>query len=740
MAELLVELFSEEIPARMQARAADDLRLIAESFFGKSLDIKTFVTPRRLVLVVDGLPLKQEDSVEERRGPRVDAPAKAMEGFVGAISAHGLSLEDCEQRDTGKGVYYFARIEKKGEETSRRLPMFLIQLITSFPWPKSMRWGYRHAPWVRPLHSILCVFDGQPIDGWMTGIQFVQGVEPVTINGKPIIHGNEPEHVAQKGLPIPVSNESRGHRFLGPKPFKAKSFNEYKAKLREGYVMLDAADRRASILADASAVAKDAGFCLKKDDGLLDEVTGLVEWPVALMGKIDEQFMDVPAEVLTTSMRTHQKYFAVEKSDGALAPRFVVIANMLTEDGGKQIVAGNERVLRARLSDARFFWDQDRKHRLDSRVPSLKDIVFHAKLGTLADKIERMKTLVWELAAAIGADQELAGRATQLCKADLITGMVGEFPELQGIMGRYYARHDGEPDEVAEAIAAHYSPKGPDDVCPTALVSVAVALVDKIDTLVGFFAIDEKPTGSRDPFALRRAALGVIRLVLENKLRINLTHFFARSLMQYRHQNVGEEYVLNKTIEIKGGSAAGLVPKEAYKMFELMPFLAERLKVMLREKGVRHDLIDAVFSLGEEDDLVRLMARVEALQSFLATDDGANLLTAYKRASNIVGIEEKKDKTTYDQAVDPALLTLPEESKLSQALTQAHAGTKLALDKEEFGAAMTVLALLRGPVDAFFDKVKVNADEPAVRQNRLRLLSQIRATLGEVADFSRIEG
>ncbi len=684
MAELLVELFSEEIPARMQARAADDFkRLAADAFKAAGLTFTkadAYVTPRRLALVVDGLPVAQPDVKEERRGPRVDAPPNAIDGF---LRASGLTLDQCEQRDTGKGVFYFAVVEKKGRVTADVLAELLPKVFAELPWPKSMRWASEPTRWVRPLHCIVALFDSK--------------VVPVTFAG------------------VTSSDESRGHRFLGPKPFKAKSFSEYKAKLREGYVILDAADRRDSILADASAVAKDAGFALKRDDGLLDEVTGLAEWPVALLGKIDEQFMDVPAEVLTTSMRTHQKYFAVEKLDGALAPRFVVIANMLTEDGGKQIVAGNERVLRARLSDARFFWDQDRKQTLASRVPALKDIKFYDKLGTVAEKVARVQKLSREIAGLIKADADQAERAAELCKADLVTGMVGEFPELQGIMGRYYARHDGEKLDVAEAIAAHYSPKGPDDACPTAPVSVALALADKIDTLVGFFAIEEKPTGSRDPFALRRAALGVIRLVLENKLRLSLAGLFEAA-----H---------------KLCAGNGTVPTAA-----LLDFFADRLKVTLREKGVRHDLIDAVFSLGGEDDLVRLMARVDALQSFIASDDGANLLTAYKRASNIVGIEEKKDKTTYDQAVDPALLTLSEESKLAQVLTQAHSGTKLALDKEEFGAAMTVLALLRGPVDAFFDKVKVNADETAVRQNRLRLLSQIRATLGEVADFSKIEG
>jgi len=715
MAELLVELFSEEIPARMQARAADDLkRLAADAFKAAGLSFTradSYVTPRRLALAVDGLPVAQPDVKEERRGPRVDAPQNAIDGF---LRASGLTLEQCEQRDTGKGVFYFAVVEKKGRATADVLAELLPKIFADLPWPKSMRWADEPTRWVRPLHGIVALFDGK--------------VVPVTFAG------------------VTSSDESRGHRFLGPKPFKAKSFNEYKARLRDGYVILDAAERRESILADASATAKDAGFALKRDEGLLDEVTGLVEWPVALLGKIDEQFMDVPAEVLTTSMRAHQKYFAVESPDGSLAPRFVVIANMLTEDGGKQVVAGNERVLRARLSDARFFWDQDRKQTLASRVPALQDIKFYDKLGTVAEKVARVKALSREIAGLIKADADLAERAAELCKADLVTGMVGEFPELQGVMGRYYARHDNESPEVAEAIAAHYSPKGPDDACPTAPVSVALALADKIDTLVGFFAIDEKPTGSRDPFALRRAALGVIRLVLENKLRLPLHLIMSmacdefsnwwQSLDTMEQLRSGKSTIYVSPVR-KTQSKWGVVPVA---VLDLLDFFADRLKVTLREKGVRHDLIDAVFSLGGEDDLVRLMARVEALQSFIASDDGANLLTAYKRASNIVGIEEKKDKTTYDQAVDAALLTLPEESKLAQALTQAHAGTKLALDKEDFGAAMSVLALLRGPVDAFFDKVKVNADEPAVRENRLRLLSQIRATLGEVADFSKIEG
>ena len=687
MAELLVELFSEEIPARMQARAADDLkRLAVDALKAAALthsSAQAFVTPRRLALSVEGLPIAQADVKDERRGPRVDAPPTAIDGF---LRANGVTLDQCEKRDTGKGVFYFAVVEKKGRNTAEVLAELLPGVFAALPWPKSMRWGSGDIRWVRPLHSILCTFDGKVVKLSFAGIE-----------------SGETTH---------------GHRFLAPKPFTATSLALYKAQLRSAYVMLDAAERRDTIAQSAALLAHDEGLTLKRDEGLLDEVTGLVEWPVALLGSIDQKFMDVPAEVLTTAMRAHQKYFALQKPDGTLAPRFVVIANMLTEDGGKQVVAGNERVLRARLSDARFFWDLDRKQTLASRVPALKDIVFHAKLGTVAAKVERIEALTTELCQSIpGADREAARSAALLCKADLVTGMVGEFPELQGIMGRYYALHDGEHQAVADAIAEHYSPKGPDDKCPNAPVSVAVALADKIDTLVGFFAIDEKPTGSRDPFALRRAALGVIRLILENKLRLPLTKVLTFSAGEY------------------GDIAKGKIPTR-----DLLDFFADRLKVALREKGVRHDLIDAVFALGGEDDLVRLMARVDALTTFLASEDGANLLVAYRRASNIVTIEEKKDKASHGGAVDPALLSLPEEKTLAKVLAEAQGGTKLALDKEDFTGAMTVLALLRGPVDAFFDKVTVNAEDKALRANRLRLLSGIRATLGAVADFSRIEG
>ncbi len=692
MAELLLELFSEEIPARMQARASDELkRLVTEKLKEAGLAFTragAFATPRRLALVVDGLPESQPDLREERRGPRVGAPDQAIQGF---LRGSGLaSLESCEQRDTGKGVFWFAVVEKKGGRTAEMLPRLIVEAINTLPWPKSMRVADQVFRWVRPLHGIVATFEGERLDG------------AVDLGAGQHLH---------------FGSETRGHRFLAPRKFTVAGFGDYKVKLRESKVILDPAERRASIAAQAEKLAATEALTVKADDGLLDEVTGLVEWPVALMGRIDDAFMDVPPEVLTTSMRTHQKYFSLLKADGSLAPRFLVVANTEAKDGGKTIVAGNERVLRARLSDAKFFWDQDRKVKLEARVPALKEIVFHARLGTVADKIARVQALAAELAPMIpGADIDQVRSAALLAKADLTSGMVGEFPELQGVMGRYYALHEGENPDVADAIAEHYAPLGPNDRCPSAPVSVAVALADKIDTLVGFFAIDEKPTGSKDPFALRRAALGVIRLILENRLRLPLTSVF---------KHAGGLY---------DGIAGGLKPQN------LLDFFADRLKVALREKGVRHDLISAVFALGGEDDLVRLLARVEALKLFLDSDDGANLLTAYKRASNIVRIEEKKDGKAYDEAAHTALLSAGEEKALHEALTVATRESAAALAAEDFAGAMAALARLRRPVDDFFDKVTVNCDDAALRVNRLRLLSQIRTTLHGVADFSEIEG
>lgn len=681
MAELLLEILSEEIPARMQARAAEDLaRLLADALKAAGLDHgkpRAYATPRRLVLVIDAIPEAQPDVKDERKGPAVDAPEKAIQGFLGSV---GLSLDQCEKRDIKGKSFLFAVIEKKGRPTAEVLAEIIAGVMAAFPWPKSMRWGAGEARWVRPIQSILALFAGRVVDVEFAGVR--------------------------------AGDATAGHRFLAPRTFAVRDFDDYQARLRAAYVLLDPEERRDTLLTDADRLAEAEGLRLRSDPALFSEVAGLIEWPVALIGRIDDAFMDVPAEVLTESMRAHQKYFALETKDRELAPFFVTVANMLTDDGGAAVIAGNERVLRARLSDARFFWDQDRKARLDSRVARLGQITFHAKLGTVLEKVERIESLAAELCDFIpGSDRNKATRAAHLAKADLTSGMVGEFPELQGVMGRYYALHDGEDADVAEAIAQHYSPKGPNDSCPTAPTAIAVALADKIDSLAGFFAVGEKPTGSRDPFALRRAALGVIRIVTENGLRLPLARAFG---------------LADATGKLDIG--------------DMLAFFADRLKVQMREKGVRHDLIEAVFSLGGEDDLVRLLRRVDALTAFLGTDDGANLLTAYRRAANIVAIEEKKDKTTYDGAVDAALLAEPQEKRLNEVLALEEQALALTLGDEKWGDAMAALAHLREPVDAFFDHVTVNADDKALRANRLRLLSRIRAALNRVADFSKIEG
>ncbi|NYZ16805.1 glycine--tRNA ligase subunit beta [Azospirillum sp. RWY-5-1] len=716
MPELLIELFSEDIPARMQARAAEDFKtLVTAKLTTSGLTVTSATphsTPRRLALVIDGLPERTADVREEKKGPRVGAPEQAVQGFL--KSAGLTSLDQCEQRDLsstgGKGVFWFAVSEKKGRDTAEVLAEVIPAAMAELPWPKSMRWGSTSFRWVRPLRHVLAVFGGKTLEGAVTlGQTRIEGGNVGTALVKPMWVDE----------PMNFGNITIGHRFLSPEPFTVESFADYRAKLEAAHVLLDREARKAKIKADAESLCAKAGLTLKPDDGLLEEVAGLVEWPVVLMGSIDEAFMDVPAEVLITSMRTHQKYFATLDASGKMARAFIVVANMVTTDGGAAVVAGNERVLRARLSDAKFFWDQDRKVRLEDRVPALADITFHAKLGTVREKVARVQALAAEIATAIGADPAAAARAALLAKADLVSGVVGEFPEVQGIMGRYYALGQGEPEAVADAIAAHYKPAGPSDSCPTAPVSVALALADKLDTLVGFFAIDEKPTGSKDPYALRRAALGVIRLVLENGLRLPLLSVFTKAHGLFTVDGLA-----------KADGVAG----------DLLAFFADRLKVVLRDQGVRHDLIDAVFALGGEDDLVRLLARVKALQAFVRSEDGANLLTAYKRASNIVRIEEKKDATTYDQEPDPAGLVQEEERALHAALAEALAATRPLLAQEAFTDAMSALATLRGPVDAFFDKVTVNADDKALRANRLRLLSQIRATLNAVADFSKIEG
>ncbi len=744
MAELLLELLSEEIPARMQRRAADDLkRLVTEKLTEVGLTYtkaEAFVTPRRLALVVDGLPTQTPDKVLERKGPRVSAPAKAIEGFLKAVGRS--SLAECVNKDTGKGEFWFAQDLIAGRLTSRAIAEAVQEVVPRFPWPKSMRWADHRLTWVRPLRNILAVFDGEQV---ALDVELFPGDIEALRKGRSL-WSNE-------------LKQTYGHRFLAPGEIAVADFADYKRKLRKAYVILDPAERRAVIRDQAAKLAAENGLIVKPDEQLLDEVVGLVEWPVVLMGRFDESFMDLPAEVLTTAMRHHQKYFALQDKDGRLAPRFLVVANMETADGGRTIVAGNERVLRARLADAKFFWDQDRKTKLEERVPALKDIVFHAKLGTMADKATRVQTLAAEIAAFVpGADVDRVRSAALLAKADLTTGMVGEFPELQGVVGRHYALAEGEKPEVADAIAEHYSPLGPNDRCPSAPVSVAVALADKIDTLVGFFAIDEKPTGSKDPFALRRAALGAIRLIVENRLRLPLGQVFRTSftwfgfhlnsydqpyvnLLVQRHLTIKQRQDENIEAKWEHGLAHQVIEMEAKRVSaSLLDFFADRLEVALKEKGVRHDLIAAVFAQGGEDDLVRLLARVDALKSFLEGEDGANLLTASKRAVNIVRIEEKKDATTYGGAAQPALLRETEERTLAKALRAARRAAGRALGSEDFTGAMAALARLRHPVDEFFDRVTVNCGDAELRANRLRLLSQIRTTLATVADFSRIEG
>ncbi len=705
MPDLLLELFSEEIPARMQTQAAKDLeRLVVGALSDRGLlfdGMKSFAGPRRLTLTIHGLPAKQPDVSEEKKGPRVNAPEKAIEGF---LRSAGLTLAQCEKRDDGKGEFYVAVIARKGRATEDVLAEILPEAFAKLPWPKSMRFPGSALRWVRPLHSVLCTFDGEVVPFEFAGVK--------------------------------SGRTTRGHRFLSQGEIEVRRYDDYVKKLYDAHVILDAAERKNIILHDAKQKAFALGLELIEDEGLLEEVAGLAEWPVVLIGKIEDQFMDVPAEILQTSMRTHQKYFSLrDGKTGKMANRFAVVSNMVATDGGKEIVAGNERVLRARLSDAKFFWDQDRQDTLESRVEALKGIVFHAKLGTQYERVERIEALAKNIASIIGADPSLAQRAAHLCKADLTTGIVGEFPELQGVMGRYYALNDGEDPRVANAIGEHYKPIGVSDAPPTELISCVVALAEKIDTLRAFFSIDEKPTGSGDPFALRRAALGVIRIILSNSISVMLTRL--------------------------GWPLGGVLDNRVEGA--LMHFFADRMKVALREDNVRHDIVEAVFSQGadelkrrmreaglpedhadpvvlEHNNLIKVYRRVMALQTFLKTDEGANLLAGYKRAANILKAEEKKDKTTFDGEPDPNGLVLPEEKALFVELATASELVRAEIERERFVEAMGVMSRLRKPVDAFFDKVTVNDKDPALRKNRLLLLSRLRATLHLVADFSKIEG
>ena len=754
LADLLLELFSEEIPARMQVQAGKDLeRLIVGALSDRGLlfeAVRAFAGPRRLTLAMTGLPFKQPDVSEEKKGPRVGAPEKAIEGF---LRSAGVTLDQCQTRSDGKGEFYVAIIARKGRQTLDVLAEILPEQIAKLPWPKSMRWGDGAFRWVRPLHSIVATFDGGVIPFEIAGT----GSSPVYGGGGPRSGG---------GGAIAAGNKTSGHRFLSSGPITVRRFEDYEKKLSDARVILDGPERREIILHDAKQKAFALGLELIDDEGLANEVMGLAEWPVVLIGQIDPAFMDVPAEILQTYMRTHQKYFALrDPARGKLANRFALVSNMAADDGGYEIIAGNERVLRARLSDAKFLWDQDRKRTLESRVEDLKDIVFHAKLGTQFERVERIEALAGEIAKIIGADVDMAKRAARLCKADLTTGVVGEFPELQGVMGRYYALHDGEPPEVADAIRDHYKPLGPSDAVPTAPVSIAVALADKLDTLVGFFAIGEKPTGSGDPYALRRAALGTIRTLIEGALRLGLLGILETG--SFNHLLFHKRYLVNDAVDPEMHDFVGIVKSnywatghitvphshydvkkdeiEAYAnetygnvIPDLRFFFTDRLKVALREKGVRHDLIDAVFALGGEDDLVRLVRRVEALQAFLKTDDGANLLIGYRRAANILKIEEKKDKRDYRGIPDH--LHQEEEQELQAALVRCKVEAAKALSSEDFEAAMKALAALRVPVDRFFDKVTVNTDDKSLRENRLKLLSQIVETAYQVADFSKVEG
>ncbi|MFL4974093.1 MAG: glycine--tRNA ligase subunit beta [Microvirga sp.] len=859
MPDLLLELFSEEIPARMQRRAAEDLRkLVTDALVERGFVYEAavaYATPRRLALHVVGLPAKGKDVREERKGPRVGAPEKAVEGFLKSAGLASLAEARIEE-DPKKGAFYVAAIERPGRPTPEALAEILPGIVRAFPWPKSMRWGAASAEpgslrWVRPLHAIVCTFGPETE---------APDIVPFAVDG------------------IRSGDLTQGHRFMAPAPIQVRRFADYAAALERAKVVLDQDRRKDLIRAEAQNLAFASGLSLVEDEALLEEVAGLVEWPVVLMGAFDAAFLSIPPEVIRATIRANQKCFVLRSSfpsplrggagvgvagpdaelsgqvraadaartpstagsmpptptpnpspqgggEGALSNRFILVSNLEASDGGAAIVAGNERVVRARLSDAKFFFETDRKIRLEDRLGKLKSIVFHEKLGTQYERVERIAALARELAPIVGADPDKAWRAARLAKADLVTEMVGEFPELQGLMGRYYAQLQGDDASVARAIEEHYKPAGPSDRVPSDPVSVAVALADKIDTLVGFWAIDEKPTGSKDPYALRRAALGVVRLVLENRILLKLAgplfHATAMNQMAAYYRSRGAEVrdieIVADMLEsdqleefaIKLAGSTKAVPLEDAREFfgdesivsDLLSFFADRLKVHLREQGARHDLIDAVFALGTPpspprggvgvggagqdagesadapaadaarlasstrsmpttptpldlrscrpsppgegeglDDLLMIVRRVEALGRFLDTEDGRNLLAGYRRAANILRIEERKDAKAYDTAPDVHLLRQPEELALWEALVAEGEAAREAVAREDFEGAMLALSRLRPPVDAFFDKVTVNADDPALRQNRLKLLNALRAATRAVADFSKIEG
>jgi glycyl-tRNA synthetase beta chain len=701
MPDLLLELFSEEIPARMQAKAADDLRrMVTDKLVAEGLvyeGAKAFATPRRLALTVHGIPARQPDLKEERKGPKIGAPDAAVQGFLRATGHK--SLDEAKIQNDKKGDFYIALIEKPGRPAIDVLADILPVIIRTFPWPKSMRWGARSAKagslsWVRPLHAITATFGPETED---------PDIVKFTIDG------------------IETGQTTYGHRFMAPAPISVRRFEDYEAKLKAAKVVLDPQARKDIILADAKQLAFAQGYELVEDQVLLDEVAGLVEWPVVLMGSFDAEYLSIPGEVIRATIRNNQKCFVVsDPKTGKLANKFILTANIESSDGGKTIVAGNERVIRARLSDAKFFYETDLKTKLEDRLPKFDQIVFHEKLGTQGARIKRIERLAAEIAPLVGADVEKAKRAAHLAKADLLTEVVGEFPELQGLMGKYYALAQDEDAAVAAASEEHYKPQGPADRVPTDPVSVAVALADKIDTLVGFWAIDEKPTGSKDPYALRRAALGVIRIAIEHGVDL-----YPRGLLELHIKKIRPNL---SDIEIS----------EIGDTFQI--FFEDRLTVQLRDQGARHDLVASVLRLGSREvGLVSIVRRVEALGKFLDTEDGNNLLSGAKRAANILRIEEKKDGKDYDGEPDVDLFSLKEEKALAEAIDKVGSEARSAVDKEDYAAAMSAIAKLRPAVDAFFDKVKVNDDDQKVRANRLKLLNEIRAATRAVADFSKIQ-
>lgn len=693
MPELLLEIFSEEIPARMQAKAARDLgKMLGDALKARGFefsDLQTFAGPRRLTAMIADLPLTSPDVREERKGPRVDAPEKAIAGFLRGAGVD--SLDACQQREDKKGKFWVAVMEKPGQQASDAVAEIVPKLMADFPWPKSMKWGSGTFRWVRPVHKILCLLDGHVVPFEVAGIK--------------------------------SGDETEGHRFMGRGPYTVTGFADYRKTLEgKGKVVLDAADRKQRISEQIEAICQANDLELVADAALLDEVTGLAEWPVVLLGDMQAEFLQLPPEVIQLSMAKHQKYFSVrDPKTGKLAPHFIVIANLGAPDGGKAIAQGNARVLTARLSDARHFWDTDRERTLESRVDDLRSVVFHQNLGSVYDKTERMAELTNDFAMLVKTDVMLSRKAAKLSKADLTTQMVIEFTSLQGVMGRYYALADGEHKAVADAVRDHYKPQGPDDAVPTDPVSVAVALADKLDTLVGFWAIDEKPTGSKDPYAFRRAALGVIRIVLENGLDIALLDRMPGALQLYRNKE-GQNFGNN------------------FDPADLLAFFHNRLQVYLKDQGARHDLIDAVISR-EADDLLAIVQRVEALADFLQTRNGEQLLSGAKRAANIVRAESKKDKRAdFGVDVDEGLLVETAEKQLYAAVRKVEMSADTQLQSRDYTGAMKLLSTLRAPVDRFFDDVLVNVDEDKVRKNRLALLNRIGKASAKIADFSRIEG